>query len=313
MPLLRRAAELTRAGSRVALATVIDTRGSVPRHPGATMLVVEDGSIFGTIGGGRVEAEVTREGRAIARGAAAKRFEFHLTRDLAMCCGGSMTVFIEPVAPSLSAIAAAAQLREARQCGLLITELDGSGKSVERMADPPPRRPHLEGERFIEPIRPSERLVMFGAGHVARAVGPVAASVGFEVIVCDDDETGALDHEMPWAAVRIPSFALTDVEGVIGRLGVGDHVLVITRDHAVDQKLVERLLPNPNLTYLGLIGSLGKVGRFEKRILAKGVVGPEEWARLRAPIGLDIGAETPAEIAVAVVAELVAMRRGDGP
>jgi xanthine dehydrogenase accessory factor len=313
MDLLSRSAALIRAGRKAALATVIRTRGSVPRHPGAKMLVLEDGSIFGTIGGGRVELATTEEAARVAAGAPAKIVEYHLVRDLAMCCGGSMTLYLEPLAASAPAIERAAELVSARTPALLITPTDGGAKSVDRLPGTDGRRrPELDGDRFIEPLWPRPRVILFGCGHVARAIGPLARSVEFEIVVCDDDETGALAEPPAWADAVVPSFEVADVERALGPLGIADYVLILTRDHGIDQRLVEKLLGNDRLAYLGLIGSLGKIGRFEKRLRAKGIADDESWARLRAPIGLDIAAETPHEIAVAVVAELVAMRNRGG-
>jgi xanthine dehydrogenase accessory factor len=309
---LAQAAALARAGEAVALATVIDTSGSVPRHPGAHMGVRRDGSIFGTIGGGKVEQAVTAAGVEVAGGAAARRVQHHLVRDLAMCCGGSMELWIEPVAPSLAVIDAALALWERRRPGLLITPLDGAPKWIEERAAHARIGPTLEAGRFVEPIRPRDRVLLFGCGHVGRAIGALAAQVGFEVIACDDDETGALGRGTPWARQVVPSFELADVERAAGPLGAGDHAVIVTRDHDIDQRLLERLLPRDDLDYLGLIGSRGKVGRFRKRLAERGVATDERWARLRAPIGLDIGAETPDEIAVAVVGELIAVRRRGG-
>jgi xanthine dehydrogenase accessory factor len=143
----------------------------------------------------------------------------------------------------------------------------------------------------------------------------MAAQVGFDVVLCDDNDTGALDElgRPPWAGQVVESFDIRDIEADIGPVGPGDHALIMTRDHAVDQAILEALLPKPSLTYLGLIGSRGKIGRFRKRIAAKGHFDESGWARLHAPIGLDIGAETPEEIAVAVVAELIATRRRGQP
>ncbi len=312
MEVLEHAAELARAGEPVALATVIVASGSTPRHPGAHMVVRADGSIFGTIGGGRVEQVVTEAAVSVAAGAPACRVEHHLVRDLAMCCGGSMQLWIEPVAPSLAALDAALALWRRRRPGLLITPLDGSPKRVDELAAHDRRHAWLEGERFVEPIRPRERVLLFGCGHVGRAIGELAARVGFEVVACDDDETGALARGTPWASAVVPSFELADVVRVAGSPGAGDYAIIVTRDHAIDQALLEKLLPVDALDYLGLIGSRGKVGRFRKRLAARGVATDERWARLRAPIGLDIGAETPEEIAVAVVGELIAVRRRGG-
>jgi xanthine dehydrogenase accessory factor len=149
-------------------------------------------------------------------------------------------------------------------------------------------------------------------------LGPLLDSLGFTVIVCDDNETGAADSAPPWAAQLVESFDTADVERAIGGFSSEDYVLIITRDHAVDQQLLEQLIGHDEIGYLGMIGSRGKVGRFRKRLEAKGLIddsdlGVQRWSRLRAPIGLDIGAETPEEIAVAIAAELVACRRRGGP
>jgi xanthine dehydrogenase accessory factor len=309
MQLLRDA--LTADGP-LALATVIATSGSTPRHPGARMLVDAEGRGRGTIGGGRIELEVCRAGAEVASGGPARRVRHHLVRDLAMCCGGTMELYLEPVAPSRAAIEAALELERTRGRGTLIHDLGGGPIAV--VSGPPSvTRPTLEaaadGARFLEPIEPSPRAVLFGAGHVGRALGPLLATLGFQVVLCDDGDTDALEPAPGFAAVVVDSFDLADVERAVGRLGAGDHAIIVTRDHAIDERILEACFARPELTYLGLIGSRGKLGRFRKRLVQRGV--PDEaWARLRSPIGLDLGAETPAEIAVAVAAELIAERRG---
>jgi xanthine dehydrogenase accessory factor len=165
----------------------------------------------------------------------------------------------------------------------------------------------LDGDALREGIAAPERAIVFGCGHVARALGPLLPPLGFEVIVCDDGDTGALDNAPTWADRVVDSFDVGDLEKAIGPLGPGDHVLIVTRDHAVDQRLLEDLVGR-DVGYLGMIGSRGKVGRFRKRLEAKGL-DLSRWDRLRAPIGLDLGAETPEEIAIAIAAELVALRR----
>ena len=311
MKILSQAVDRAQAGERLALVTVLAVRGSAPRHAGTKMLVGADGAITGTIGGGRIEQEATVAGAEVAAGAPARRLYQHLVRDLAMCCGGSMDLYIEPVAPSLPALQEALAMHAARRPALLITPLDGGPKRVEEPAAPVQREPVCEDDRLIEPLWPSERVVLFGAGHVSRAIAPLAAEVGFEVVVCDDDETGALDRlgTPPWVSRIVDTFEPREVEAAIGRLGFGDYVLVVTRDHALDERILERVLPNAAITYLGLIGSRGKVGRIRKRLAARDAATDERWARVHAPIGLDIGAETPAEIAVAVVAQLIHVRR----
>ena len=311
MEVLREALRRARESGPQALATVLKTSGSVPRHAGAKMVIAADGNSFGTIGGGRVELEVVRAGTEVAGGAPARIVRHHLVRDLAMCCGGSMELLVQPVAPSAGAIEQAVELATRRRPGLLVSRLDGAAMTLEQRPAHTDRRPVLDGERFAEPILPPDRVVLFGVGHVARALGPVLAGLGFELVVCDDNETGALDAAPTWAARTVDSFDLPDVERAVGPLGFADYLIITTRDHAIDQRILEQALAHPalpELTYLGLIGSQGKIGRFHKRLVAKGVATEERWQRLHAPIGLDIAAETPAEIAISVAAELIRLR-----
>lgn len=274
------------------------------------MVVGADASSFGTIGGGRVELEAARAGAEVAAGAPARLVRHHLVRDLAMCCGGSMDVLVQPVAPSARAIEGAVELAARRCPGVLVSDLGGAAMSVEERPAHGQRRPALDGQRFAEPILPPDRVILFGSGHVARALGPVLARLGFELAVCDDNETGALDDPPPWAKRTVDSFDLPDVEKALGPIGFCDYLIITTRDHAIDQRILEQALGHPalgDLAYLGLIGSQGKIGRFRKRLEAKGVPS-ERWQKLRAPIGLDIAAETPAEIAISVAAELIRLR-----
>ena len=285
--------EAASAADPAALATVIRTRGSTPRGAGAKMLVYAS-STSGTIGGGRIEHEVV----AAARGWQPQRLARHLVQDLAMCCGGEMEVWIEPLDDGRrKALAEAARRARKRIPCALVTSLDPArgGKDVLREV---PASPAIDGDRFVEPILPPDRLILYGAGHVAHALAPMAARVGFDVVVCDEDERYA-------NAERFPEATIADEVNDLGR---GDYVVILTRDHAVDQALLEKLLPRTELAYLGMIGSLGKLGRFRKRLEAKGIGDEAAWKRLRSPVGLDIGAETPEEIAVSIVGELIAAR-----
>jgi xanthine dehydrogenase accessory factor len=319
MPRLDLFAEALRAldaGRSVALAVVVDASGSTPRHLGARMAVAADGEQWGTVGGGRIEQLVAGAARDVAGGAPARVVRQHLVRDLAMCCGGTMAVAITSAAPSRAALAA---LAGARTAHVLITPLDGGPLVVRepRADDPRAHRPQLDDRQLIERLGASERAILFGLGHVARHVGPLLDHLGFTVVVCDDGETGALAQPLPWAAQVIDTFDASVVEARLGGFGADDYVLVLTRDHAIDQQLLEQLVGRDALGYLGMIGSRGKIGRFRKRLEAKGMLdgerGEARWARLRAPIGLDLGAETPEEIAISIAAELVARRRRGTP
>ncbi len=300
------------AGRGVAIAAVVGAKGSTPRHLGARMAIAADGEQWGTIGGGQIERLVADAAREVAGGAAAKTIRQHLVRDLAMCCGGAMDVAITPAAASREALERLGELRGAHA---LETPLDGRPLVVRpaRPSDPRIHAPDVQGDRLVERIGGAERAIVFGLGHVTRGLGPMLHDLGFTIILCDDNETGALAEPPTWAQQILETFDAAEVEQAVGGLGPDDYVLVLTRDHAIDQKLLEYLIARDEIGYLGMIGSRGKVGRFHKRLVAKGLVGDAvgdaRWAKLSAPIGLDLGAETPDEIAIAIAAELVARRR----
>ncbi len=163
-------------------------------------------------------------------------------------------------------------------------------------------------EAFIEPLLPRETLVIHGAGHVGRAVARMAPDLDFAVIVVDDrPDQLALLGEIPGVERRE-----ADPRRVLDALPRGPHAyhLVVTHDHQLDQDIVERLLP-ADLAWLGLIASRSKVAKFLLRYRAAGM-DPALFRRLSAPVGLDIGAETPAEIALSILAEVVRVRRRRG-
>lgn len=242
--------EATEAGEHVALATVVGVDGSAPRAAGARMLVWADGRTLGTVGGGNFELQVTRAAvEALAEGRP-RRFAVHLTRDLGMCCGGAMEV-------------------------------------------------------YIEPMTPRERLVIFGAGHVARPTAALARDLGFEVTVVDERDEYATPERFPGAAV-VCADPRRWVETL--RTDARTYVLLVTHDHALDQDLLETLLPR-TWAWLGLIGSRAKVAKFFVRLRAAGL-DEALFAKVSTPVGLDIGAETPEEIAVSIAAELVRVRHG---
>ena len=221
------------------------------------MIVLADGGIVGTIGGGRIEKEVTDAAVALlAEGAGARPrlLRYQLTHELAMCCGGEMEVFVEPLVP-----------------------------------EPP--------------------LVVCGAGHVARAVVPLARTCGFAPIVVDELEELATEARFPDAVALVDSFDVRDWKQV--PLDERTYAIIVTRDHAQDQTLLEQLIGR-DLAYLGLIGSRRKIELFKQRLTARGV-DPARFQRLHAPIGLAIGAQTPEEIAVAIVGELIQTRAARRP
>jgi xanthine dehydrogenase accessory factor len=251
--ILAAAARLGACGRAFALVTVVRTSGSTPRKPGAKMIVCADGELIGTVGGGRIEQELVTEAQtAIAewRPRVAKR---HLTHELAMCCGGEM-------------------------------------------------------EAFIEPMGRIETLVLVGGGHINCALAPIVRRLGFSLVVVDEQEEFASAER--FGDARLVHAWEPKEWGVAW--GPTSYIVIATRDHAVDQKVLEELAElNVRPAYLGVIGSRGKMGRFRRRLEHKGVAA--DWIELmRGPIGVDVGAETPEEIAVAVAAELIGVRRRHG-
>jgi len=303
-------------GRGVAIACVVGAHGSTPRHIGARMVVADDGEQWGTVGGGRIEQLVTAAGREVAAGAPPRVVRQHLVRDLAMCCGGAMEVVLTSGAESRAALA---MLTANRDPKILVTPLDGAPLVVRppEAGDPRPHHPVVQGGVLLERLGAAERAIVIGLGHVARHLGPLLAGLGFTMIVCDDGATGATDIATAWAGELIESFDAAEIERRVGGFTVDDYVLIVTRDHAIDLRLLEQMIVHDELGYLGMIGSRGKVGRFRKRLEVRGLLdgelGAARWARLRAPVGLNLGAETPEEIAISIAAELVAVRRRGEP
>jgi xanthine dehydrogenase accessory factor len=303
---------LAATAARSALVTVVASAGSTPRHPPAKLIVDADGTTRGTIGGGRLEAEITAAAAAVARNGA-QPFRLHqATRNFGMCCGGELDVWIEPLDAARTAALQETVRRLARRLPTaLATTLAAPGGKQALAQDPclDSRRPRLDGDCFVEPVLPRERILLFGSGHVACALAALAAGIGFEVVVCDDNEPLLSSERFP-TAKRVDSLDVADVVAAVGPLSRGDHAIIATRDHDLDQAVLEQLLPRRELASLGMLGSHGKRERFRARIEARGRTGDADWERLRCPVGLAIGAETPEEIAVAIVAELVRIRSG---
>ena len=298
------------AAAPSALVTVVASAGSTPRHPPTKMIVAADGSASGTIGGGRLEAEITEAAAAVASGGAPPFRLRRATRDFGMCCGGDIDVWIEPLDVARAEALMEVTRRLARRLPTaLATTLAAPGGKKALAEDPclDTRRPRLEGDCFVEPVLPRDRLLLFGSGHVACALAALAAGIGFEVVVCDDDDL--LSQERFPTAQRVDSLDVADVLREVGPFGRGDHAIIATRDHELDQAVLDQLLPRCELASLGMLGSQRKRERFRVRLESRGK-GDAGWARLRCPVGIDIGAETPEEIAVSIVAELVRIRSG---
>ncbi len=254
MNVYQRILEIQAAGGRAALATVVRTSGSVPRRPGAKMLVLPDGSIEGSVGGGEMESRVIEEAQA------------------AMADGRPRTLNYE-------------------------------------LRDPGSGDPGVCGgtvEVYVEAIRPEETIVVVGAGHVGQAVAHLADWLGFRVEVSDDRPEFCTPDAVPSARAFHPG----PLEDLPDSMAINDqtYLVLTTRNLEVDLAGLPRLLDSP-AAYIGVIGSRRRWATARKALEEQGIPA-EKLERVRSPMGLDLKAETPEEIAVSILSEIIMLRRG---
>lgn len=246
---------LRNLGQKCALATIVSVRGSIPSYESAKLLVREDGSMAGTIGGGCVEAEVFNAAREVIDTEKPKHLTFNLGQDAAydngLICGGQLDVFVEPVLPV-------------------------------------------------------PRAFIFGAGHISKSLSKVATLAGFASVIVDNRESFANRERFPEAE----EVHAAEYEEVFPGLPINEnsYLIIVTRGHRDDMRVLKLAIGTP-ARYIAMIGSkrkvLNVVRELEKEGVARGA-----FERLHAPMGLDIGAISPEEIAISVAAEMIAVRRG---
>jgi xanthine dehydrogenase accessory factor len=253
MDLFEEIVRMRRAGQRGALATIVHTNGSIPSFESSRMLVREDGSTQGTVGGGCVEADVWAAAKEVMQKEAPRKLVFHLnneaTYDNGLICGGTVEVFVEPILP--------------------------------------------------QPV-----VVLFGGGHVSTAVAKAAHAAGFGVTVVDDREAFANAQRFPMAQEIYTSY-----EEAFEKLqpNASMYLVIATRGHKEDMRVLAWAV-RTQARYVGMIGSKRKVLSVYKA-LEKEDYRMDEFDRVYAPMGLEIGALSPEEIALSIAAELVAVRR----
>ena len=254
MDLFEEVIKLRRAGKRGALATIVHTNGSIPSYESSRMLVREDGSIAGTIGGGCVEAEVWAAAKEVMNAEAPRKMTFSLNNeanyDNGLICGGTLEIFVEPILP--------------------------------------------------QPV-----LYIFGGGHVSIALANAAHTAGFAIGVIDDRESFANRERFPMAQEIYTSFeeAFEKIKPT-----AATYMVIVTRGHKDDMRVLGWAV-GTSPRYIGMIGSKRKVLSVY-RTLEKDGIAREKFANVHAPVGLDIGALAPEEIAISITAELIAVRRG---
>ncbi|MCC7152964.1 MAG: XdhC family protein [Bryobacterales bacterium] len=254
MDLYEELVRLRKSGQKCALATIVEVNGSIPSYESAKILVREDGSLVGTIGGGCVEAEVWNAAREVIATETPRRLKFNLGQDAAydngLICGGQLEVFVEPVVPEPNAI-------------------------------------------------------IFGGGHISKSLSKVARTAGFSTVIVDNREMFANRERFPEA----DEIYAEEYEEVFEKLQTNSstYVIIVTRGHRDDMRVLRWAVGQP-ARYIAMIGSRRKVIGVVKELEKEGL-DREAFSRVYAPMGLEIGAITPEEIAISVVAEMIAVRR----
>jgi xanthine dehydrogenase accessory factor len=307
------------AGRPFALAVVMKSSGSVPREAGTKALIDENGTIHGTIGGGLLESEAQRLAMESLQTTRPAIFDFRFAGANAELndpvCGGTMRVLVDPdVARNRAGYAAAAEAVRRRQRGVLRTTVNGDPAAPQVSVDwiatnsqPLADVVAQKGDNVLaEPVVPAARLLIAGGGHVGQALARQASLVGFEVIVIEDRaEFVDPARYQPDITTRCGAFSETLAEFPID---VDTYVAIVGRGHRVDMQALATCLNSP-AAYIGMMGSRRKVALVRKAFLESGQATEEQFARIFAPIGLNLGAETVPEIAASIVAQLVAVRR----
>lgn len=298
-----------RRGGTAVLATIVHHLGSSPREKGCWMLVTEDLS-YGSIGGGEMERTVEAASRDMLAGRADRRrvdLDYLLGPDLGQCCGGAVNVLLQPIAAGDEDWLAEAAAASANGAGyVMFSRLDSDTKPRVMSGDIPENIFETESVH-IQPLADTRPIiVIYGAGHVGRAVASMAAQLPVRMEVVDE-RTEALDAVPPAANVAATLFA--DPPSHARSVPTGAAVLVLTHSHALDYRLVRTLVTRGDLAYLGLIGSRTKGARFRNRLTREGF-DDVEIARLTSPIGADGPAgKEPGVIALAVLTEIVGILR----
>lgn len=322
--------EYLKKGKGGILATVVIRLGSAPRDVGAKMFVGEDGKIFGTIGGGKVESDTCKEALSIMKKAETRmlhiRMDYKTIEDEGMFCGGNVDIFLEPVFDRyIELYQRIAYLEKRGRRGVVITKygantfsktlLEGHGSSIigdslmteeigkygQYMYD---QKPFVFDGIIIEPVQIASRLYIFGAGHVSQFLSKVANLIDFNVVVIDDREDFANRERFPEADEVI----VDDFKNVMNRLTYSgeEYVVILTRGHKYDSEVLEEIMKK-DTRYIGMIGSKRKIKMIFEHLKGKGF--PESsLKKVHAPIGIDIHAETPQEIAISIAAEIIQVR-----
>lgn len=252
--LLRALSFALEQGESVVLATVVQSRGSVPRRAGTKMLIYPTGKTRGSVGGGEMESRVLELAQKVAQTGETQTLTYQLVdpkRGDPGVCGGEVQIYLEPYTPPAT-------------------------------------------------------LLIVGAGHVGRAVAHLAKWLGWRVVVQDDRPEFARPEQVPHADLFLPF----SMEEALRQFTVTTHtyIAVVTRNVLIDRQILPQLLATP-APYIGIIGSRRRWAETKRLLLADGF-SESDFNRFHSPIGLELNAETPEEIAISIMAEIVMLKRG---
>jgi xanthine dehydrogenase accessory factor len=286
------------AKRQAALCVVAATRGSTPQRPGAMLCVDEAGQATGTVGGGAVEAMIRRRACELLPGGRGGLFTFDLESDLGPddgpICGGQMDVAVSIISREVEASAIRETIANVRagEATMLPIRIEGPGGPVE----------------YRVLVEASPKLLIAGAGHVGRAVALAMVPLGFRVSVIDDRSEFASAQRLPPPIEPV----VGDIAKTLSRweIDANTYVVIVTRGHQHDERALTAVLDS-SAKYLGMIGSARKIEVVFDHLRSQGAA-QEQLDFVHSPIGLDINAVTPEEIAVSIAAELVAVRRAGG-
>lgn len=329
------ARERLEQGEAVAFATIATNEGSTPRSAGAKLMVTLDQSVSGTVGGGIAEARAIEKALQALHDGCPGLFTIDMSGAAAsgadLICGGMVRIFVQRLGPECLGIADA--ILERRRQGidslllsptgeegapvLIVPESDTSelAEAVAKITGGTQLIGHKGTEYLYEPLPAPNRLILAGGGHVSLAASRVATLVDFETSVLDDRPEFASPSRFPWLApervLTVPGFQNCFTRETLGfSIGRKCFIAILTRGHSYDGEVLKQALASP-AGYIGMIGSRRKRDALYEDLLGKGIK-RSDLEKVHAPIGLAIGAETPEEIAVSIVAELVAERAKAG-
>jgi xanthine dehydrogenase accessory factor len=320
------------------LTTIVHKDGSAPRNMGARMIVLSDGNIIDTIGGGHLEAQVIEDALNVFTSGQSMVPDYQLS-SMDMICGGRLSVLLEYIEATddmkalfqkamgfiqekKNFMLVTAYSKNAGNMGLVLKRviLTAEGAVVGNLIVPEelqqywkkgflPPVLHIEDQNhryFIESFGTKETVFIFGGGHVAKEIEKLTDMIGMKTVVLDDRKEYANTHRFLSADVIVPENFIKAFEGL--DITAGSYIIIVTPDHNSDRDVLRAALKT-DAGYIGMIGSTRKRNTIFQSLVSEGI-GQDDLKRVHCPIGIDIGSESPQEIAISIVAELISVRRG---